>query len=60
MSKEKSLYEIIRNGTEEEAREAYDKLLANSTKQASVAIMIRNLSHPLGKWVRKLKEGRKK
>lgn len=57
---EKSLYEIIRTGTEEEAKEAYNKLLANSAKHSVVSIMTRNLSHPLGKWVKKLKERRKK
>lgn len=51
---EKGLYEIIRNGSEEEAREAYNQLLANSSKQAAVAIMMRNLSHPLGMWLKKL------
>lgn len=48
------LFEKIRNGSEEEAREALDNLRKTSMQSAAVAIMMRNLSHGAGLHVAKV------
>ncbi len=54
----KELYEIIRNGSEEDSQKAITELqrrerglLKNSTKAAITAIFSRNLSHGVGKTI---------
>jgi hypothetical protein len=43
------LFKKIREGSEEEAREAYESFLRNSLKGAVVGIVSRNFSHNVGK-----------
>jgi len=50
------LFRLIREGDEEKAKEAFDALMANTMRGASVAIAARNFSHGVGKTMRKKKE----
>ncbi|MFZ2225962.1 MAG: hypothetical protein WA064_05140 [Candidatus Moraniibacteriota bacterium] len=47
------LFDKIRNGSEEDAREAYKNMRKNSLKHAVIAIITRNLSHGLGRHLTK-------
>jgi hypothetical protein len=42
------LFKKIREGSEEEAREAYNRMRKNNLRHAALAIITRNLSHNAG------------
>jgi hypothetical protein len=48
------LFDKIRNGSEEDARKAYNNMRKNSLKHAVIAIITRNLSHGLGRHLAKI------
>ena len=47
-NRDKSLFDAIRNGTEEEAKEIFDELMKNNIKGAAGSIIARNFSHGSG------------
>ena len=50
--KDDELFDAIRNGNEEDAREKYEKLRETALRGAILAIINRNNSHNLGKHAR--------